>query len=195
MQTKDCRTSVRIWPESFALASSTHRYNSKKETPHRFSQQRRKNEPRSAERIFLCTCLQRCAKQQRQRLLFSASGRATSARRRQDVRPCGNGRSCPFLPPARAAASSPRRALPPPLRRLTRAPLFRTLGFAGRAMAMPVRSSPAPPHGFVRELFNLRLFQGPESSLPTVLPPPKRPRSPDTGSSAAPRLHQVQERS
>lgn len=63
---------------------------------------------------------------ERRRLLFASPVRATSARRRQDVRPCGNGRSCPFLPPARAAASSPRKALPLPLRRLTRAPLPRT---------------------------------------------------------------------
>ncbi len=114
---------------------------------------------------------------ERRRLLFASSVRATAARRRQDVRPCGNGRSCPFLPPARAAASSPRRALPPPLRRLTRAPLFRTLGFAGRAMAMPVRSSPAPPHGFGRELFKLRLFHGPETLCRRAPPPKKRPRS------------------
>ena len=110
---------------------------------------------------------------ERRRLLFASPVRATSARRRQDVRPCGNGRSCPFLPPARAAASSPHKALPPPLRRLTRAPLFRTLGFAGRAMAMPVRSSPAPPHGFVRELFKLRLFHGPGEPSADRAPAPQ----------------------
>ena len=75
-------------------------------------------------------------------------------------------------------ASSPRRALPLPLRRLTRAPLFRTLGFAGRAMAMPVRSSPAPPHGFVRELFKLRLFHGPGELSADRAPAPKTPPFP-----------------
>ena len=73
----------------------------------------------------------------------------------------------------------------------------RTRGFAGRAMAMPVRSSPAPPHGFVRELFNLRLFQGPESLCRRAPAPPKKnaPVPPNSGSSAALRLRQMQERS
>lgn len=54
----------------------------------------------------------------------------------------------------------------------------RTLGFARRAMAMPVRSSPAPPHGFVRELFKLRLFHGPGELSADRAPAPKTPPFP-----------------
>lgn len=195
MQWKICRTPVRIWPASFALASSTSRYDSKKKTHNDFFVQGGKTSPAAPNAFFSALVCNDALNNSGSVFFFpppaerhpqnadKTSGRAATAclarfcLPRELWRHRRAGRSlCPCAA-SRAPLSSARSASPGGqwLCRYAVAPLPRTASSASSS--------------------NCAFSTGPESSLPTVLPPPKRPRSPDTGASAAPRLRQVQERS